>query len=84
MALARLSPVENTKQSVVDTPATSSRCGRCAWWTGNRLRNSINTTVAFTIYGQCSNLEAPVEFSGRQVHYLSGTGCPKFKNWKDL
>lgn len=72
----------NDKKAVPDAVVPLPRCGRCAWWTGHRARNSNDTTVGFAINGRCSNDETPPGLSGRQVHYMNGAGCPQFKNWK--
>lgn len=45
--------------------AVLPRCGRCAWWRGERYRNTAGKTVSYSIKGDCSNPAAPVASSGR-------------------
>ncbi len=63
--------------------AVLPRCGRCVWWMGRRFRNANDKTVSFTVNGLCSNTDAPPNLAGRQVHYLDGANCPRFKHWKE-
>lgn len=77
-------PVAIDDRGCVETsqPGTLPRCGRCVSWTGFRSRNIRDMTVSFAINGRCTNMQAPLDLAGRDVHYLDGANCPEFKHWK--
>jgi hypothetical protein len=49
---------------------------------GRRFRSTDKTTVSFSVNRLCSNVKAPPDLAGRQVHYLDGANCPQFKHSK--